>query len=121
MKGKIMKSLVGTKVKVSYAPSRIGEVIKYEPLSPAMTDCLLRFQDGKECWYASSDLLDLENNRLPSRQAIIALAEKESLEQLKQIKKGLIQEWNRPWHGMEFCKALFGKNLNSAIKEIESK
>lgn len=37
--------------------SKSGIVVQWEPLGLGMCDCLVRADDGDECWFASTSLL----------------------------------------------------------------
>jgi hypothetical protein len=63
-----------------------GMVVRWEPLSSAMCDCLVRRGDGSEVWLASSDLKPTDNlGPLPARREAITEAERRMQVSLRAI------------------------------------
>ena len=99
-----------------------GTVLKWEPLSAAMTDALVQFQDGHQCWYGSHELQPGDSGGpLPSRAQAQAEATVRTLESLEAIREKLIADWGHPWPGAEFGKALVGKSLDLAIADLKNR
>ena len=100
-----------------------GIVVKHEPLSTGMCDILIRRDDGSEIWCASSDcrLVPGGEKLTPTRRELRRMADEEALVQLKAIREQHIAEWNKPWPGMEFCKTLFGRNVDDAIADVRER
>jgi hypothetical protein len=38
--------------------------------------------------------------------------------QLLQIRAGLIQDWNKPWPGMNFAKGMLGQSIDAVLAEL---
>jgi len=78
-------TMVGRIVESPYHGHR-GEVIRWEPLSHAMCDVLVRTEDGREVWFGSGDLRPLDGmGEFPSRRAAVAAAEAERDRSLRAI------------------------------------
>jgi hypothetical protein len=94
-----------------------GVVMEYTPLSAGLCDVLVESEEGRRCWFASSSLRFADGSRLPSRQAVVREAQEDTQQQLLQIREKLITEWQTPWPGCEFGKAILGQALDKAIAE----
>jgi hypothetical protein len=79
--------MIGRKVKaIAWHGGESGTVIKHEPLSHTLTDTLVRHDSGRECWYASRDLLPIDGGEpLPDRMEIKRAADLKAAEQLRAI------------------------------------
>lgn len=113
--------MIGRRVKSVWGET--GTVIKWEPLSYGMCDTLIRQDNGKEIWFSSTDLRPIDNlGLLPSRSTKREVERHRAIASLKSIKEKFINEdWNKPWPGCEFAKAIIGNTINNAIKELERK
>lgn len=117
--------MVGRRVKPLMDP-RVGEVIRWEPLSEGMCDALVRFEDGFECWHASHSLRPapgdlLEGIPLPSRQEAREDNDRRMLAQLEGIRANHVRDLYKPWPGAEFGKGHVGKALDGAIQEVKQR
>ena len=102
-------------------PGEVAEVIKFDPLGSAMTDKLLRFSDGFECWVGGE--LEPADGResLPSRRDIRRQADQETLAYLQSTYRNTrnTREFREIWPGCEFAKTIVGNSLLQAIAEVE--
>jgi hypothetical protein len=99
-----------------------GEVVEWAPLGACMTDVLVREDDGRMCWYASTSLTpDDGQGPLPSRAAAQKAACAETERSLLAIRDGLVSEWHRPWPGAEFGKAIVGQSIDGALADVRRK
>jgi hypothetical protein len=97
-----------------------GEIVKWEPLSAAMCDVLVRDDDGHECWFASHCCRPIDGlGDLPSRQDAQECARQRSLADLRVILDNHVRDFNKPWPGCEFGKAIVGNAIVGAIRELE--
>lgn len=114
--------MIGRRVQAFWG--EVGTVVRWEPLSAAMHDTLVRYDYGEECWYASHTLKPIDGQGpLPSRQEAQEKARQESLTSLRKIRQQLVDEIKdgKPWPGIEFGKGHLGQAIDSAIKELEKK
>lgn len=101
-----------------------GQVVRWEPLGSAMCDALVRFDDGSECWYGSSELEPADGlGPLPSRRAAQEQEHARSLAQLQKIRADLVTEIrsHKRWPGMEFAKGHLGRMIDGAIADLKKK
>jgi hypothetical protein len=87
-------------------------VLKWEPLSAAMTDALVELPDGRQMWVASHTLPGWAG----LRQRVREIAVETQRQQLLQIRANFVAEWHRPWPGCEFAKALIGRAIDAALQ-----
>lgn len=57
---------------------------------------------------------DEERNREVARAARNA----PQIAQLLLIRESLVRDWNKPWVGMNFAKALMGQSIDAALKDL---
>lgn len=103
-----------------------GTIIQWEPLSMQMCDCLIRFEDGYECWYASHELRpdpsdDLAGIPLLDRAEARRDNDRRMKAQLEAIAVQHRKELHKPWDGAEFGKALITKAIQGAIDDVSSR
>lgn len=103
-----------------------GTIIQWEPLSMQMCDCLIRFEDGSECWYASHELRpdpqdDLAGIPLRSRREAIEDNDRRMKAQLEAIQVRHQKELYQPWEGAEFGKAIISKAIQGALDDVSSR
>lgn len=99
-----------------------GVVVEWQPLGPALTDALVRFEDGYECWYGSHELKPVDGlGPLPSRAGAQKAADAVAVRQLRSIRAAHVRNFGEPWPGLEFGKVLFGQALDGALEELEGK
>jgi hypothetical protein len=103
-----------------------GTIIQWEPLSMQMCDCLIRFEDGSECWYASHELRpdpsdDLAGTPLLDRAAARLDNDCRMKAQLEVIKVQHRKEMGKPWEGAEFAKAIIGNAIQGAIDDVSER
>jgi hypothetical protein len=126
-------TLEGRKVRFRGA---VGTVIKWEPLTRAMTDALVRLDhpsgygrtakrpsDG-DVWVSSHELTPADGlGPLPSKREAVERARAEKRESLLAIRSGLVREIQQrePWPGCEFGKVLLGRGIDAAIEETSRK
>jgi hypothetical protein len=97
-----------------------GTCVKFEPLSAAMCDALIRFDDGYTCWFSSHELQPADGGGpLPDRRAIQEHARCETLTQLRAIRERLVASWHKRWQGCEHGKAIIGRAIDGAISDLE--
>jgi hypothetical protein len=96
-----------------------GTVARYEPLGAGMCDVLFSGDDGREVWVASHECKRLDGSALPSRRSLIEQADRERLRSLRMIREQHIQEFHKPWPGMEFGKAHFGQMIDAVLGDID--
>lgn len=110
--------MVGRQVRTLWGET--GRVIRWEPLGHAMTDALVRRDDGTECWYSSRDLHPTDGNGpLPSRDDARRQAETTAIVSLRACREQLIAEWHTPWPGCEHGKAIIGMAIDGAIASLK--
>jgi len=108
--------MVGRKVKSTWG--RTGEVVKWEPLGAGMTDTLVQHDDGL-CWHASHSLKPIDDlGPLPSRREAQEAARVQALDSLRAIRADHVANFNKPWPGCEHGKAILGRAIDGAIKEL---
>jgi hypothetical protein len=113
--------MIGRKVHTGYHGT-IGTIVQWEPLGAAMTDILVEHEDGSRCWYGSGGCRPIDGKgALPSRQTAREVADRQALAQLQKSREDLIAEWQRPWPGAEFGKAIVGKSIDGAIAELKKR
>ena len=109
--------MIGRKVKCR---GLFGEVSKWTPLSVASCDALVTFQNGRECWFASHELVPIDAlGPLPSRDEAREAARAERLESLKAIRRQHAKTFVESWPGAEFGKVVVGQALDGAIDEAK--
>jgi hypothetical protein len=109
--------VLGRRVKPLWSP--VGVVVRWEPLSAAMTDALVLADDGSESWHASYTLVPVDGlGLLPTRRAARERADAARLAQLRSIRMGLVCGLREPWPGCEFGKVHLGRALDAAIADI---
>ena len=96
-------------------------VVKWEPLSSGMCDALVRFSDGYECWYATSSLKPVDGRPRQSRADARREADERTLATLRTVRANHIGDFNQPWPGCEFGKAIVGNALTRAIQDVEGR
>lgn len=97
-----------------------GTVLRWEPLSAAMTDTLLREESGRECWYSSHQLRPIDDlGPLPSRDAAQREADASALASLEKCRADLVRDWHKRWYGLEHGKAIVGRSIVGAIEDIK--
>lgn len=97
-----------------------GTVTRWEPLLAAMTDTLVRLDSGREMWFSSSELKPADGRGpLPSRKDAREKADAEGLTSLRRIRAQHVLEFDKPWPGAEHGKAIVGRAIDRAIKEVE--
>ena len=115
----IIEMQTGRRIETAYG--EIGEIIQYDPFSSGMCDCLIRRENGLECWYAAHMLKPLDDGgqaALPNRLELIERRKIESIAQLEAIKEKFIREdFHKPWPGQEFGKATIGNAINGALEQ----
>lgn len=97
-----------------------GKVLRYEPLGSGMCDTLIA-AGGKEFWVASHELRRVDGVRIPSRQERRRDADKEALTSLREIRRQHVEDFLKPWPGLEHGKALLGQMIDGAIADIEER
>jgi len=137
--------MIGERVK--HHQHGLGTVLRHEPFSQA-SDVLVRFDcariqrcaiigrhtghlvmnwvqliPGWECWIESRMLHTLEGCAFRSRDSIIRERETEMLGQLRGIRQILVDEIQHGprWPGCDFGKAIMGRGIDAAIKDIEDR
>ncbi len=115
--------MIGRHVKSGWYGLDDGEIVRWEPLGSAMTDVLVKdVATGRLCWYASHSLTPIDGlGPLPSREAAREVNREQMLRSLEEIREQHVEDWHRPWPGMEFCKALFGKAVDGAIADLRKR
>jgi hypothetical protein len=112
-----MAEMVGRRVKPAFG--EYGTVTAWEPLGSGMTDTRVEQDDGKVCWWSSSDLRPVDGKgSLPTRQEAIDKAKREARSSLVAIRSQLVADWNKPWPGAEHGKAIIGKAIDGALEEL---
>jgi len=100
----------------------IGEVRRWEPLSSGMTDTLVRFEDGKECWFSSTDLRPVDGRgALPDRTDARRHANARTMVLLDAIIERHVREFSQPWPGCEFAKVLVGNGFVAARDTVKTR
>lgn len=96
-----------------------GIILRWEPLTAALCDVLVLFDDNTECWFGLTDLRPFDARRpLPNRAEALRLSRIECTESLTQIRANLIRDWNTPWPGINFGKAHLGMAINAALESV---
>lgn len=103
-----------------------GTVIQWEPLSMQMCDCLICFDDGSECWYASHELRPepgdvLAGIPLPDRAEARRDNDRHMKAQIEAIAVQHRREMGKTWEGAEFGKAIIGKAIQGALDDVSSR
>ena len=112
--------MLGRKVRLTYHGTE-GVVENWEPLISGMCDVTLLCDNGKRLACASNNLTPIDGlGPLPSRQEAIAKAKAAAVMSLRAIREAHVRDWNKPWPGAEFGKAVVGRCLDEAIKELKS-
>ena len=102
--------------------SRAGIITQWEPLGAALTDVLVKFDDGSLCWFASHTLKPSDGaGPLPSRREARERADRQLLSSLERIRQQHVDDWSRRWPGVEFGKAILGRSLDAAIQDVASR
>lgn len=111
--------MIGRKVKSTYHRVE-GTVIDWQPLSAGMCDVVVRTAEGKEIAIASTDLspVDPRFPPLPTRAEAQEQNRVLMVHQLRQIRRNLINDFHRPWPGLEFGKTLLGQAVDAALDEL---
>lgn len=118
-----MSEMIGRKVIVPMERERgVGEVVKWEPLGHSMTDALVRFGDGGECWYSSAEpnLRPADGlGPLPGRVQAVEVARAQTVEDLLVILADHVRDVRerKPWPGAEFAKASVGNGIIGALRD----
>lgn len=113
--------MIGRKVRDAWYGLNAGEVIRWEPIGAAMTDVLVRDENGHECWYASHSLTPIDGlGPLPSRHEAQDRARSQTLASLKAIREQHVAEFHKPWPGCEHGKTIIGRAIDGAITALES-
>ena len=113
--------MIGRKVKSDWH-RMTGEVIRWDPLGASMCDVLVREDSGRVCWYSDSDLQPADGlGPLSRRDVAREWARLIALDDLRAIRARHVQEFDRPWPGLEHGKALFGRMVNGVIEDLEKK
>ena len=111
--------MIGRRVKAS-PWGEVGVVVKWEPLIHSMCDALVRDDEGHECWFSSAHFKPLDGlGALPSRREARETARVEALKSLRSIRAQHVRDWNKPWPGAEFAKAIMGQSIDGAIAKLE--
>ena len=93
----------------------LGVVVRWEPLTAAMTDAPVLFEDGKECWFSSTNLHPCDGaGALPDRAEARRRANAFVVTQLDAIIQQHVAEFSTPWPGCEFAKAIIGRSFVAA-------
>ena len=108
-----MSRIVGSRV-TDRLTKRECEVIRWEPLGSGLTDTLVRFDDGSECWLASRELTGM-----PSRRGAVCAANAETTRALRAILKQHIAAFHEAWPGCECGKVSIGNAIVAAIEAAE--
>jgi hypothetical protein len=111
--------MVGRNVRHAWTGAT-GEVIRWEPFGAAMTDVLVRHEDGTECWYGSGSLQPVDGlGPLPDRWEEQKIDREQSILSLQQIRANHVRDFHKSWPGMEFGKAHFGMMIDGALAELK--
>lgn len=115
-------NMIGRKVR---APDGFeGEVLEWEPLGAGMTDTLVLAKDGTRRWDASYSLKPIDKKGpLPSREQARIQADQLAKRQLKKIQEHVVRDIKEGprWHGAEFGKALIGRGVVGARKDVQAR
>jgi hypothetical protein len=77
---------------------------------------------GYECWVAATDFRYAYGEwPLRPRGELLEEADRYTLVYLRGIRTQLIEERYRPWAGMEFGKAILGRSIDAALREVEER
>lgn len=114
----MIPDIIGIKVR---AGGQTGEVVRYEPLGSGMTDMLIRFDSGRECWHASHDVRRVDGAPLPDRSAVRHAADEAALASLRRIRAAHVRDWRQPWPGCEHGKAIVGQAIDGATADVSKR
>ena len=119
-------TMIGRRVSHHYTSARHGdgEAIKWEPLGAGMTDTLVRFDSGYECWFAGRELQPVDGlGPLPSRDDARRAADEKALRDLATIRAGVVGEIRNGvrWPGAEHGKALLGRAVDGALADTRKR
>ena len=98
-----------------------GTVRQYDPLASSMCDVLVGHDDGSSCWYASAELCRTDGAPIPDRWVVRKQADICALAALQAIRARHVAEFDRPWPGANFVKAIIGQALDGAIDHVRSR
>lgn len=113
---------------VIYRRWRTGETLfavveKWEPLSHALCDALLRFEDGSLCWVGLSECRPAATGEspLPDRRAAVEEAARRTRESLAAIFADHVRAHlaGERWRGCDFARALVGNAVARALKDAD--
>lgn len=112
--------MIGRRVKSAWQGLADGTIERWEPLGAAGCDVLVRDTSGHLCWYASHSLTPIDGlGPLPSRREAQEQARENTLASLQAIRAKHIAEWHEPWPGCEHGKAIIGRAIDGAIKDLK--
>lgn len=110
--------MIGRKVRSPWGET--GTAVRWEPLSPAMCDVLVRHGDGQEVWHASHTLRPTDGfGQLPSRAEARKVARNKARSQLRAIRAQHVRDFNEPWPGAEFAKTIIGRAIDGALADLD--
>lgn len=97
-----------------------GIISRWEPLGAGMNDVLLERSDGSLIWVSSHTLRPTDGlGPLASRHEARHAADLEAQRSLAAIRaKFVAEDWHRPWPGAEFGKAIIGRAMVGAEREV---
>lgn len=101
-----------------------GEVISWDPFTAGMCDIVVRFPDGYECAYGSSDPKPVDGKGpLPSKVDLCRLNDVLTLAQLQGIRAQHVEDTrqHKPWPGAEHGKTIIGQALDGAIADVKGR
>jgi len=112
--------MIGRHVESKWHGLADGEIIQWAPFGAAMTDVLVRdVGSGRLSWYASHGLTPIDGNGpLPSRAEVRESRRGEMQASLEKIRAQHVQDWNQPWPGAEFGKAIVGRAIDAALAGV---
>jgi hypothetical protein len=80
-----------------------------------MTDTLVSFENGKECWFSSTNLHPCDGKgELPDRTDARRRANAFVVAQLEAIIQQHAEGFSTPWPGCEFAKGILGRAFVAA-------
>jgi len=99
-----------------------ASVLRYEPLCSGMCDTTIQLEDGSILAVGSREVKYPDGKPyFRDRLEVLREAHRDMLSSLRIIRDQHIRDFNRPWPGCNFAKAILGNAINGAISETESR
>ena len=114
----VSREMIGRRVRVSPWGDE-GVVVEWSPLSGGMCDVVIRRDDGSAVAVGSGSCQPVDGRgELPSRGDAQRAARAETVASLEKIRARLIAGWHEKWAGCEHGKAIVGRAIDAALKEL---